>query len=115
MKVLVTDPIADAGAFRRGSHLVAGGVVLKLLFVDADTLSGIDAAAPPASLPGRAVVFGLAVVLLYGLAWRYRSAVLPLGDGERERAREAEQRSAGEHESQVLERALADEKRAQAV
>lgn len=76
--------IADAGAFRRGSHLVAGGVVLKLLVVDADTLSAIDAAAPLASLPGRAVVFGLAIVLFYGLAWWYRSAVLPLGDDERE-------------------------------
>lgn len=76
--------IADAGAFRRGSHLVAGGVVLKLLVVDANTLSAVDAAAPLASLPGRAVVFGLAVVAFYGLAWWYRSAVLLLGDGDRE-------------------------------
>lgn len=76
--------IADAGAFRRGSHLVAGGVVLKLLVVDADTLSAVDAAAPLASLPGRAVAFGLAVVLFYGLAWWYRSNVLLLADGDRE-------------------------------
>ena len=62
-----------ADAFRTGSHFVASGVVLKLLFVDADALSAVDLSDPVASLTGRAVAFGLAIGLFYGLARWYRS------------------------------------------
>ena len=81
--VIVT-AFTDADAFRTGSHFVAGGTVIKLLFVDADTLAAVDASDPLTSLTGRAAAFGLAIVLFYGLAWWYRSDVLMLGDGDRE-------------------------------
>lgn len=51
-----------------GGHLVAVGVVVKLLTVDATTLAPLDVA-EPASIPtGRAAAFVVAVVAFYGVA-----------------------------------------------
>lgn len=81
---VIAAAFTGADSFRTGSHFVAGGTVIKLLFVDADTLSAVDVSDPLASLTGRAVAFGLAIALFYGLAWWYRSDLLVLGDSERE-------------------------------
>ncbi|RQG96612.1 DUF2339 domain-containing protein [Natrarchaeobius chitinivorans] len=61
--------IADAPGFRVGAHVVAGGVLLKLLAVDATRLSGFDAADPVATLTGRPVAFAIAIGTFYALSW----------------------------------------------
>lgn len=58
-------------AVRIGAHIVAAGLVLKLLAVDATALPAFDAADPVATLTGRPVSFGLAVVVFYALARRF--------------------------------------------
>lgn len=69
---------ADAEAFRTGAHVVAVGTVLKLLVVDAAQLPAADPAAPAATATGRASAYLLAIVVLYGLAWWFRTRDLQL-------------------------------------
>lgn len=67
--------VEDAPAFRAGAHVVAGGVALKLLVVDAVELPAFDAARPLAALTGRPAAFALAVAVFYALAWLFATRV----------------------------------------
>ena len=70
--------LLEADAVRTGAHLVAAGTAFKLLAVDAEELSAFDAAEPLATLAGRPAAFLLAILVFYGLAWRFRDdAVRP--------------------------------------
>lgn len=75
--------IDDEPAFRAGAHLVAGGLLVKLLAVDARELAGFDSTAPLAALTGRPMAFLLSIAAFYGLAWLFASRRIPLVDYER--------------------------------
>jgi len=81
---IIVAAVTESDALRIGSHFVAGGTVIKLLFVDADTLPSVDVSDPLTSLTGRAAAFGLAIALFYGLAWWYRSDTVTLPKNARE-------------------------------
>lgn len=62
----------DAAAVRTGGHLVAAGVVVKLLAIDANALAAFDPATPLSTLTGRPTAFALGIGVFYGLAWWFR-------------------------------------------
>ncbi|RQG89013.1 DUF2339 domain-containing protein [Natrarchaeobius halalkaliphilus] len=66
---VVLSEAVDTPAFRIGGHVVAGGLLVKLLAVDASELASFDASEPLATLTGRPVAFALAVGTFYALAW----------------------------------------------
>ena len=61
---------------RVGAHLVAVGVVGKLLAVDARELPGLVLTDPVATVTGRPAAFLLVIVVFYGLAWWFRDLTL---------------------------------------
>ena len=63
---------AEADAVRVGAHLVAAGIVLKLLTIDARQLAALSPVEPLRAVTGRPAAFLVVITVFYGLAWWFR-------------------------------------------
>ena len=65
---------ADLNAVRTGAHLVAVGIILKLLVIDVRELPSLAPSEPLTTATGRPGAFLLVISVLYGLAWWFRNS-----------------------------------------